>query len=308
MVLESLSSDRVNITDLVLEEPREEFTVFDPRKDIGPTDLEKIKNSYWYKDLVSGQTTRITNTEKAALICFPKEVNPGMLNLNQLMIRLEELKKEHISGVGAYMDWDKTLEQASSIKILFPQTDPDILITNQDWEVIKECVEDIRHSYESTKRLMPNSVNDGEYGGYEGEHYHIGWLRIFFQYGGWIHKILPSKVVELGLNLPEYWQAGRGILENNRREEYWDRFFNSAPDLKILFPDQIHSVALTKDDWARIREYFLKSNSRLLMAPDILEFQAKEFRVTDQGIEIIMPKSQKPFTESNLPLPQKRKF
>ncbi|MDO8618658.1 MAG: hypothetical protein Q7R49_01795 [Candidatus Daviesbacteria bacterium] len=141
---------------------------------------------------------------------------------------------------------------------------------------------------------------------------------------------VPTWVSDLALISPEdlpsypgleaYKQSQLEVFEDTFDGRFSEAAYRSilpAARFRLVFPD--HQLNISPEAWRVIREYFTYAKSRedtpefnwrqktnLFFSLKILA--AEEVRITDQGLELVMPQAQAKLTEEVPALPEMRKF
>ena len=275
-------SERINIKDLTLEEPEKKRGLpFDPERDITEEDWEGMKND--------------TKKDRAEHMWyfFAKKVMSMNILLPEKMEELDLKNEETWQGMRDYLkkllkegsSSDHLVSYATAMKIIFPERFSEFYVGGEVWEGMKNRLNREREA--------------------------ANW---------WAFAILA---LEMKILFPDRSSeflddtAREGmekLLKKMRSEKIWYNYFQQAMQAKVLFPDRASDLYPDKTAWKEIKEHLMRArtDSRgetfLEIAMHMKLLAAEEIKITDQGLEIIMPKENPEFKEETPPMPQTRKF
>ena len=262
--------DRINIHELTIEEPEKQSELpFDPERDITKQDWEVMR--------LCLEHSRKNNTwsDFSAYAARMKILDPTQdLNLDQTAWQgmEDEFKKQSFNP-------QRLTSNAADMKVLDPKRD--LNLDQTAWTKMRRELENWR------------SKND--------------WGMFSWQASNM--KIIDPKI---NLKLDQAaWQGMEKQLEEYRRSNNWTSFFLQASRMKILDPKIDLKLDQTAWQGARDelevdrRQFMMQGFDSLAKCMKILV--AERVDVTDQGLEITMPKREKPLT-SVPPIPETKQF
>lgn len=234
MVLDTLER-RINIKDLVLEEPKKRTSLpYDIRDCIAPDHLR------WLENLPpANKFDIIDNLQRGLLILFPDRFPVKSVNRNNLLKTFKRLLNPAPGERNDIVYAPHTLNKkrlAANMKFLFPDTD---LIDAEEWERL--------HSM-----FTASNVRNFQ-GGVEGAFV----LDIFFRSASYIQMISPQKAKEFNLDEDRIWKEGLKQLEFERNRQKYGYFLELAFYMKVLNPERMRNFEITSEDWVGMRKHFV---------------------------------------------------
>lgn len=282
MLLErQFASGSLNVKNLTVETPRKEDELpFDPEGDWKgmKEQLEACR-----------QSDRIGMfAELAAHMCmlFPKR--RGELRIDQSIYQLfarsigEKFQQLRFWRLGSGLEIDGLAHAGMLFKVLFPEKMADLRLGDRFWKQAKRLA-----CAEFQGLLMLNHSQD--------------LMMIFPDFDPLADNITREKIHE---------QLEHLISTHHRKRE-WDAYAQECQRKKLLFPHEEQIIDPTA--WQGMKELLPRFRDPLNSV--FLEYTlclktlaANEMKITDAGIEIIMPTKKENFEAPISPLPQVRNF
>ena len=272
--------ERINIKDLTLEEPEKKKSElpFDPERDITEEDWKRVRESLL--SIRQEEHPEFTYPElvKSVKILFPERVSEFNFDDDFLWRRTKLWSQRH--GLPSLLDY------VFEIKLAFPER-----ISELNLDKLQEINKHIE---------VYRQRND--------------WA--MFASAAMKMKILfPERIAELHLD-ETAWVGMKEELEQLRTPDLWGYFAKRAMAMKILYPEKSSELNLDSHAWEGMKQDLEKCRaqehktwwhiSEQAIAMKILV--AEEIKITDKGLEIIMPKEKPVFKEEVPSMPQRRKF
>ena len=270
--------DRINIHELTIEEPERRAEVFfDAEKDITKEDWKGMEG------------------------------------------KLEEYRREN--------KWDKFSQQAMRMKILDPNQDLniDLIARNGIREILEEdrksCVWNGFASQATEMKMLgiDQELNidqvalQGTREMMEGHRQRMGRDRGWDSFS-WMAMNLKIIDPTQDLNLDQVaWHGMRDTLEKDRQQKSWADFSWGAVKIKILDPNQ--DLNLDQEAWQGMRDYLEKQRENgdkwgnlSWQLANMKILVAEKVEVTENGIELTMPKKRESLGSDAPPIPEIKKF
>lgn len=272
MLLErNFASDHINIKDLTIEAPekREELP-FDPERDITQEDWERMKNQL--KREIEKPPYYLDNV----MNLFPERESELRVDAHYT-----ELRRKFRNAWGRKSIRD-ILRYGKQFTLLFPKKIVELRLGDPYWEEIKEII---------IERLQ-GDMNLGDL---------VAIKVLFPAYGfpSWFEK-----------NVLAYIDASVTDCLRNMHSRRWQWIAELLAQKKILFPENEEGVDVKT--WRGMKESFVRYRSEAStmarLGLDMKILAAKEVKITEKGLEIVMRRPHDDFQAPSLPLPELRKF
>lgn len=276
--------DEINIRDLVIEEPSKEDPLFDPRKEISPEIRQKIREKVRLSQMGFNFTTFLSSCQYAKIL-FPEDINQDLITTDNLP-RIESFINELWERVGHA----KYLMCAASLRIASPSLAQKFQV---DWDKYLQ-------NFEREKRFF---VLKSPFAG--------PWFFDLITAGT---IIFPERIKtirippDLKQRMLSEFELRKGDLELG-----YGRFLNLAYQFRIIFPNEdVESFADKETQKALINSFRTINPDKnfehyLSTAANLTVLLAKEVKVTDQGLELVMPEPEAALSKPT-DLPQRRRF
>ncbi len=290
MPLESFQN-RIDIKDLALDTPEQIGPIFDIEQVIKPADWSTAKiNLYVYEK--SEQWTSFLRLASYMKLCFPQRA-PELEIYREAVPKIKKALLQLVNE-GVFRDWGKYIEEASHLKILFPDID---IMTDQDWDEVQVAVDNAQIGYDTEMELETFAK------------YKILFTDRFEQLDQ--QKIFNA----------EKWNNIAVRLNDLRNLHTWSRFVQLAVSAKLLYPNDKYNLDITKEDWAGMKQWLEVFKEKLDqdsnkenyfwppymgMAGDMKLLSASKINITKDGIKVVMNNEEVLSDEiSNLPVLRK---
>jgi len=252
------------------EKKKDSGLPFDAERDITEEDWDNIQE--YLAELVRNEEwINLFESAASVAIIFPERV--AELPLQGLLGIVKNVRR-HFEEQG---DRDFMLDHGVETKILFPEEFANIHFSEETWEEIK--------------LLSKNS----------------------FLYQQDIKLLSPKRASE--------WEIGKNpeslfdLVEQLKEEESWQDFAIEAMTAKILFQEEFNrTFTLDESLWNKLHRklnYFRRNRPMvdfIHLAKCMKFLAAKKIHITEEKIDIIMPKKKEFGDTNNIPLPRTKKF
>lgn len=291
MVLDTLAETRPNIKRLTLEKPQKQTEIlFDPERDISPQDWEAM-----LKDL-----SRIKESDGSGVTKYYQfAVDVKLLSPERYKkLEIDDALWEHLKKSFGYAKEDAQTPGGGSeelalilshIKLLFPkkiaELYPNINVLSEDLNIIKNDLSTDSIYIKFIEGMPAHIITNGE------------------------SSQIPT--------MKDAWDAMKTEL-NIQKEMRNLEYPISAMELKIMYPIKFRYLKLGTFDWEDIKVKFNRFRNPAIdsnypwdffarLAVSVYILAAESVKISDQGLEIIMPKPKEDFQEVT-PLPEQRRF
>lgn len=286
MPIEShIPETEINIKDFNLEKPQvdEEGRPFDPERDLGVgtwADMKEILEEYKLevKNGEAENNNMVRDTAVSMKILFPeREWELGLTEMlwDNLKHEMKELVKED--------KWDELAEQVAYMKILYPEKMP------KEGPSLIALFRTIKDSY---KDIPETNVAQQGY-----LFYHM--------------KILyPGREAEFGMDEAFKMRLQNAIVDSLQKQQ-WHEYSIYAMIYKFLFPEDSASLHLNGEVWKAMKKHLYDSYSTKIdmwMGKNMKILAAQEINVTEKGLELVMPPTEKMESRPTPSLPEVKKF
>ena len=249
------------LDEVVVEEPNEKKKgiIFDVETEIGEEGWEKIKAFYDSKR----DKGRLSILAERLKIIFPDKID--RLDLDGIWEKLKALYGDNESLV-------INISSATTIKILFPERVSELDLESK-WLAFKE---DFKGS----------SINK------------VG-LGIYIKQASELKILFPNHIDEL--DLESKWEDIKEGYEKLKQEKRWLLVSNQLARFKMLFPEKMEELNWQENLGQMINNFrfdfgdnegLKNANLAILMARNLKIIAAKEIKITDQGMELVMPEKE----------------
>ena len=268
--------DEVKLQDLTVEVPEPKTKIeFDVEKEISEEDWEAMKGEY-EKQCQDEDWWEAANQAMALKILFPERVEELDLdNKWPMMKRCHDGGRVNPAAASAV-----ERNMCLSLKILFPERVTELKLADR-WPRIKRAYE-INNTYSQAIEFATS-------------------LKILF----------PGREAEL--ELENIWLKMKDAYEREWHGSYTIGKVKAASFLRILFPKRVSELEL-ENKWPLMREEYKRfcdaDNwfNAIRRAAYMKILAAKEVKVTDQGLELVMPGEQEGFRQKAEPRPTRKEL
>jgi len=276
MLLERQFGNTINVKGLAIEAPQKEPEVlFDPERDLTEEDWERMKE---YLEINKGRRANFIHGLKVMVLLAPER--KGELPIDDM------LREDLLQSFNRAKDVEPNevvLFYGELIKLFFPENLPHLDLNNGIWEKVEKYVQ------EEMIRADPSNDSD-----VSKVLIHMREFKLLFP-----RKDFPEATREKVLAMLKF------LSKDAYDKEEWDRFLYINKNMRIIFPGM--PLHFDKKSIQGMRG-ILKSDEHKFKALDLKILAAKEIKITDTGMEIIMPERQPSFEQSVSPLPETKKF
>lgn len=287
---------RVNIKSLVLERPISRAGLpFDPERDLPESQRQRILAGL--KEVHDGDLPgpldwlAFMSDAFYAKMLFPPGFDAQLGLDNFAWYGIAEQFEREKGYLETYRDVSPLvfINIAASLKILFPQRFGEL---NDD---------NLNRIWTEAKKELETENEGGSDASFNQVHDFLDLILLF-----------PDRKSDINLDESLYLSAKRET-EDTLQQGKWHDFVSLALSLRLVFPERFTEIKIKTNDWQMMKEALKNSveekgwNSRnIALAAGMKILAAEEVKITDQGLEITMPKPA--FQRFAQPLPQIRKF
>lgn len=266
-------SDGINIKELAVAEPvRKPDLPFVPERDIPPGKWEDLKR----------QVNMSKTNEKGELVpvhdanfLFDNYLASGLILFPEKKEELEIPPAEHVLSVNASLS-------AEFMKIIFPS------IPVEDLKLRMKV-----SSFDDYKNALISERGNVNY-----------WLNMGESPVFGVAILYPERFGELK-EIPGLVETFEEAARDYRENRDWGGFAEFKFAIKLLGRDP----EITETDWKSMREFVGNPTSfDWDHAATMKMLEAKEVKMTPQGLQVIMPENENQLADVGEPLPERRKF
>ena len=231
-----------------------------------------------------------------------------------------------------FPSWTLVLRDAARLKIVFPERTEELKLDKTTLESIKsvlpnqtelfekhfdggsaksyiEYMSDLRLCYPEEEYIADKDVKRRLVRAIRTFTYVPG---ILAQIGADLRIWTRKSAEELGMS-DSKWNDLKEMLEKNRTESQWYDFLKLAANLKILHPERYDELKVDLEAWKNMKELlerFIKTKHWFVVleiAFYLKVLAAEKINFTDQGMELVMEKSED-FKQTKKPRPERKNF
>ncbi len=288
-MIDTLTDNGINIKDLVLEQSTRRSDIpFDPQRDISEQDWKTIidRRIGEYSDDLrnSGFRAGAGNGDmeffRAVAFLAPDKIKP--LITDDVWNKMKNFKENETLGASASI--------LATMRLVDPErfaSEPKL--DDREWLMI-------RNSYLThPAAAVENRINIASKA-----------------------KIIdPDKTEDYILRPPIQWDDVQDAIDKRISAGSWFMVAKLLADIKILDPERAKNFHISEETWNSMKKDLDRYRNTSDKNKDISFAQlssfmtiisAQEIRITDKGVEVVMPKSQNNFGRPNESIPQRRRF
>lgn len=309
-----MSPNRINIKDLVIEEPQKGSVLnFDPEWDISAKYWNGIFNylewakerKNWAEYLELARHVALLSPQRINQLTIDQETSDEMAD------RLKEEMKISNRTIIRFIDGMELFEVLSTLDLLYPDIHQTIMESIEElpvrWEVLGIDIEKNKNVLLYDKSTF-KKTNDF----YLGEVLTAGAISRMYSLQDFEDPVLGFRK----LFDQDLWKETEEYFHNIESQKNFFEYAKIAASSRIIYPQEFSSLKLSKAFWdkaySEIRDTqyvsILNTNNYFEFALYMKILAAEEVRVTDQGINIVMHKPKDTFSEVKSKLPEIRRF